>query len=376
MSDIKFDKSTIPDRPGRVLLVTGGTGGIGAEIAVELAKHNPGRILLTGRNAKSAATTTQRIKTAAPSVAVTFVPCDLADLASVKDAANQILAGCDRLDLFLANASIMAKPAGLSADGYEVHFATNHLGHALLTKKLLPLLSHTADLPGSDVRVIYTTSLGWRGGNLDDFGRLRTTMKSAVLGRWIRYGNSKLANMLYARAGAPLPPGRRANCAFLVSKAFLEDVHAVSFSKNHFEIGMFYLIDSMGKPFQPTCSRFCEWHVPDCSHVHTCTPAPIYHGNTYSDLEFTGDHPLTNEVNGDTNSGLELTADHSLTDEVNGDTYPDLEYTAYPCSTDEVSDDEDSPFVRPYSDTATVFLTEIVPKTSLHHLCSIAIELP
>ncbi|KAI1098803.1 NAD(P)-binding protein [Jackrogersella minutella] len=198
MSGIKFDKSTIPDLAGRVLLVTGGTGGIGAKIVAELCKHNPGRIFFTGRNAKAAEKTIERIKAVAPNVTATFVACDLANLATVRDAADKIIAETPRLDIFLANAGIMAKPAGLSTDGYEVHFATNHLGHALLTKKLLPLLEQTADLPDSDVRIIYTTSLGWRNGTLD-FPRLKTTQEAAVLGRWIRYGNSKLANMLYAR---------------------------------------------------------------------------------------------------------------------------------------------------------------------------------
>ncbi|RWA06711.1 hypothetical protein EKO27_g8400 [Xylaria grammica] len=198
MPDIKFDKSTIPDLSGRVLLVTGGTGGIGAEIVVELAKHNPARIYFTGRNAKYAEDTKERIRAAAPGVRATFLACDLADLRTVKAAADKILAESDRLDIMLANAGIMAKPAGLSADGYEVHFATNHMGHALLTKKLLPLLERTADLPNSDVRVIYTTSLGWKNGSLD-FKNLNTPMETAIMGRWIRYGNSKLANMLYAR---------------------------------------------------------------------------------------------------------------------------------------------------------------------------------
>lgn len=175
-----------------------GTGGIGAEIVVELAKHNPSRIFFTGRNAEAADKTIERIKAATPNVTATFVACDLASLATVRDAADKILAESPRLDLFLVNAGIMAKPAGLSTDGYEVHFATNHMGHALLTKKLLPLLEQTADLPDSDVRVIYTTSLGWRNGTLD-FPRLKTTQESAVLGRWVRYSNSKLANMLYAR---------------------------------------------------------------------------------------------------------------------------------------------------------------------------------
>ncbi|KAI0970010.1 NAD(P)-binding protein [Xylaria arbuscula] len=205
MPEMKFDKSSIPDLKGRVILVTGGTGGIGAEIIVELAKHNPDRIIFTGRNAKAADKTIQRIKAVGPSVSATFVECDLASLATVRDAANRILAESNRLDMLLANAGIMAQPAGLSVDGYEVHFATNHLGHALLTKKLLPLLEQTADLPDSDVRIIYTTSLGWRNGSLD-FSQLKTTQESAIMGRWVRYGNSKLANMLYARELAQRHP--------------------------------------------------------------------------------------------------------------------------------------------------------------------------
>ncbi|KAK8055706.1 hypothetical protein PG993_000933 [Apiospora rasikravindrae] len=202
MSPIKFDKSTIPDLSGRVLLITGGTSGLGAELTVELAQKNPARLLFTGRNAASAEKTLERVRQSAPSAAagtVTFVPCDLADLASVRAAADRILSQCPRLDVFLPNAGIMAKPAALSPDGYEIHFATNHLGHALLTQKLLPLLDRTADLPGADARIIYTTSLAWKGGSLDFAGGLRTTQESALLGRWVRYCNSKLANLLYAR---------------------------------------------------------------------------------------------------------------------------------------------------------------------------------
>jgi NAD(P)-dependent dehydrogenase (short-subunit alcohol dehydrogenase family) len=133
-----------------------GTGGVGAEIVVELAKHHPERIIFTGRNAKSADSTIKRAQAAAPGINISFVTCDLASLDSVQVAADKILAETPRLDLFLPNAGIMAKPAGLSTDGFEIHFATNHLGHALLTEKLLPLLEKTAMMPGADVRIIYT----------------------------------------------------------------------------------------------------------------------------------------------------------------------------------------------------------------------------
>jgi NAD(P)-dependent dehydrogenase (short-subunit alcohol dehydrogenase family) len=101
----------------------------------------------------------------------------------------------------VCNAGIMAVPAALSKDGYEIHFATNHLGHALLTYKLLPLLLHTADLESSDVRIILVTSTAWRGtppGGIV-FGKVKTKQEMAVLGRWLRYGQSKLANMIFAR---------------------------------------------------------------------------------------------------------------------------------------------------------------------------------
>ncbi|KAK3336294.1 hypothetical protein B0T19DRAFT_396058 [Cercophora scortea] len=200
MPKLSFDYSTIPDLAGRVVLVTGGTGGIGAEVVVELSKHNPSLILFTGRNATAADKIIQRARSgAAPAAAnITFIPCDLANLASVKSAASTILSQTNRLDFFLANAGIMARPAGLSPDGYEIQMATNHLGHALLTKLLLPLLLHTATLPGADVRVLYTSSTAWRGGQLACDASFKTPMVSP-LGRWRRYCNTKLANLLYAR---------------------------------------------------------------------------------------------------------------------------------------------------------------------------------
>ncbi|KFY56631.1 hypothetical protein V496_06661 [Pseudogymnoascus sp. VKM F-4515 (FW-2607)] len=194
-----FDKSTIPDLTGRVILVTGGTGGIGVEIVIELAKHNPAHIVFTGRNATSARTTISRAQAISPRASITFVQCDLASLKSVNAAADKIIATYPRLDVFFANAGIMATPPGLSEDGYEVQFATNHVGHALLTRRLLPLLEKTQAMPGADVRVIITSSTAWYGGVME-FDPLKTTKDTAVaMGRWKRYCDSKLANVLYAR---------------------------------------------------------------------------------------------------------------------------------------------------------------------------------
>ncbi|KAK4154417.1 short-chain dehydrogenase TIC 32, chloroplastic [Chaetomidium leptoderma] len=178
-----------------------GTAGVGAGTVVELVRHKPAHILFTGRKAKSAAATIASAKAAAPDVQVTFIEVDLANLASVKAAGDKMAADLPRLDVLVCNAGIMAVPAGLSKDGYEIHFATNHLGHALLTYKLLPLLLHTADLESSDVRIILVTSTAWRGtppGGIV-FDKVKTKQEMAVLGRWLRYGQSKLANMIFAR---------------------------------------------------------------------------------------------------------------------------------------------------------------------------------
>ena len=147
---------------------------------------------------------------------VTFIPCDLADLSSVRSASEKLLSELTRLDVLICNAGIMVVPPALSKDGYEIHFATNHLGHALLTKKLLPLLQATATATaeagpgrGDTVRIIMVSSAAWRGtppGGIV-FDKLKTKQEGLpFLGRWLRYGQSKLANMLYARELAKRHP--------------------------------------------------------------------------------------------------------------------------------------------------------------------------
>lgn len=166
---------------------------------LELAAHNPAHILFTGRNAKAADGVIAR---GPKGVKLTFIACDTAHNASVATAAENILSIVpDRLDVLACCAGIMAKPPGLSKDGFEIQFATNQLGHSLLVRKLLPLLEKTASQPGADVRIIMVTSLGFKGtppGGIQ-FDKLRTEQDLAVLGPWLRYGQSKLANLLYAR---------------------------------------------------------------------------------------------------------------------------------------------------------------------------------
>jgi retinol dehydrogenase-12 len=136
-----------------------------------------------------------------PGAQLTPIQLDLASLASVKDAANKIIATTSRLDVLMNNAGIMAVPPATTVDGYEIQFGTNHMGHALLTKLLLPLLLKTAEQlkPGSDVRIVTLTSHSHTRAPEDsiNFSRLRSAdPKSLPL---TKYGVSKLANILHVK---------------------------------------------------------------------------------------------------------------------------------------------------------------------------------
>ena len=98
----------------------------------------------------------------------------------------------------------MGTPPGTTRDGYEIQFGTNHIGHALLTKLLIPTMLSTAKMPGADVRIVNLSSEGHKlapgGGIITDKAKLE------ALGPWVRYGHSKLANILFTRElGARYP---------------------------------------------------------------------------------------------------------------------------------------------------------------------------
>lgn len=203
MPKLQFDPDKIPGLSGKVIVVTGATSGIGKETLLYLATHSPAQLIFTGRNNTTAEKVISSIEAETPDLKgkITFVKCDLSSLASVKDASKNILAQTSRLDILMCNAGVMAIPPALSTDGYEMQFATNHMGHALLIKLLLPTLLSTAQEPNSDVRIVITSSQAARPplspGIL--FDELRTS-QDMFAGPMRRYGQSKLANILYASA--------------------------------------------------------------------------------------------------------------------------------------------------------------------------------
>ena len=175
-----------------------GSNGLGAESILQLSKHNPAKIYLGARDESRAQRAIASIKSFVPDAKIEFLPLDLASLKSVKQAADAFTASSTRLDVLMNNAGIMACPAGLTKEGYEVQFGTNHLGHALLTKLLLPVLQKTAETQ-NDVRIVNLSSSAhtWapRGGLV--LWDATTDMKR--YSTWSRYGQSKLANIYYTR---------------------------------------------------------------------------------------------------------------------------------------------------------------------------------
>ncbi|KAJ5090036.1 hypothetical protein N7532_008720 [Penicillium argentinense] len=173
----------VPDLTGKTIFITGGTNGLGAESVILFAKHKPAHIYISGRNAKTAEKTIQRVRDAGSSTEVTFVECNLASLVSVKQAGKLFAAFTTRLDILICSAGIMAQTPGLTTDGYEIQFGANHLGHALLIKKLLPLLENRQGEDG-DRRIVILTSQGARihpsGGIL--FDNLRTVQNDFFVG--------------------------------------------------------------------------------------------------------------------------------------------------------------------------------------------------
>ncbi|CAG8974863.1 hypothetical protein HYALB_00000478 [Hymenoscyphus albidus] len=198
---MSLNKEKAPDLAGKVIFITGGTAGIGAETLRQLSKQNPAHIFFTGRDSERASTLIQVVNQLAPKTQLTFLECDHGSLSTVKSAAERFIAASTRLDILICNAGIMAEPTGLTKDRYEVQFGVNHMAHALFMKKLLPTLQQTAGEPDADVRILLLTSISFRfhptGGIC--FDELKTTQDLGVTGAWLRYGQSKLANAVYAR---------------------------------------------------------------------------------------------------------------------------------------------------------------------------------
>ena len=187
MSD-KWTVDQIPDQSGRVALVTGANSGLGLIAARELARAGA-RVVLACRNTDKGATALREITDQVPGAEAELAALDLASLESIRSFAQEFPKAHDGLDLLINNAGVMAPPRRTTKEGFELQFGTNHLGHFALTGLLL------GDLEGRrDARVVTVSSTAHRMGriNFDDLHGERRYR------RWRAYGQSKLANLIFA----------------------------------------------------------------------------------------------------------------------------------------------------------------------------------
>jgi len=202
MSSQRWTPRQMPDLTGTTAVVTGANAGIGLHTSIELARHGA-HVVMGCRDPHRGDEALGQVRVQVPGASVELTRLDLADLASVRETAAALLAAHPRIGLLVNNAGVMALPKRqVSADGFEMQLATNHLGHFALTGLLLPAL-----LPGPS-RVVSVSSNAHRMGRID----LDDLQSERGYSPWGAYGQSKRANVLFTmelqrradRAGAAL----------------------------------------------------------------------------------------------------------------------------------------------------------------------------
>ncbi|MEU4322443.1 oxidoreductase [Nocardia fluminea] len=172
----KWTTANLPDQTGRTIIVTGANSGLGAATARALSEAGA-RVILACRD------TAKAERVAAGLRAATEVrELDLANLNSVRAFADSI----ERVDVLINNAGVMALPLRRTADGFEMQFGTNHLGHFALTNLLLDRITD---------RVVTVSSVAHRIGKID---LADPNWEQRRYDRWLAYGQSKLANLMFA----------------------------------------------------------------------------------------------------------------------------------------------------------------------------------
>jgi NAD(P)-dependent dehydrogenase (short-subunit alcohol dehydrogenase family) len=184
----KWSTGDIPDQRGRVAVVTGANTGLGYHTAAALAQAGA-QVILAVRDLEKGNLALARIVAAQPDADVTLQELDLSSLASVRAAAAALRKAYPRIDLLINNAGVMWTPKQLTADGFEMQFGTNHLGHFALTGLLLDNL-----LPVRGSRVVTVSSMGHRIRAAIHFDDLQWEHR---YDRIAAYGQSKLANLLF-----------------------------------------------------------------------------------------------------------------------------------------------------------------------------------
>jgi NAD(P)-dependent dehydrogenase (short-subunit alcohol dehydrogenase family) len=184
----RWTAADVPDQHGRTAVITGANSGLGFDAAGALAAKGA-TVVLACRDTGKAQDAAGRISTSAPGATTEIVRLDVASLASVREAAGEVRSRHSSLDLLINNAGVMFPPRSATEDDFELQIGTNHLGHFAFTGLLLDRL-----LAAAGSRVVTVSSLAHRAGRVN-LGDLQSKRR---YNRYTAYGQSKLANLLFA----------------------------------------------------------------------------------------------------------------------------------------------------------------------------------
>ncbi|MBF4160389.1 SDR family NAD(P)-dependent oxidoreductase [Nocardioides acrostichi] len=181
---MSWSTADIPDLTGRTAVVTGANGGLGLASTRALAAAGA-HVVMAARNPQKAADAESDVRLSVPAASLEVVPLDLSDLSSVESAAARILQTCERIDVLMLNAGVMASPQETTVDGFDRQLGTNVLGHWALLARLLPLVVGTAG-----ARVVTLSSIAQHQGRPLD---VADPHQRDGYDAWAMYGNTKLA---------------------------------------------------------------------------------------------------------------------------------------------------------------------------------------
>lgn len=184
----RWSATDIPDLSGKTAVVTGANGGLGRHVTLELARRGA-TVVLACRSGPRAEDAVEWVTAQAPGATLEQLSLDLASLDAVRAAAAELLRRHPAIDMLVNNAGVIGVDFATTADGHEMHFGVNHLGHFAFSGLVLPAL---LAVPGS--RVVSVSSGMARLGHID-FDDLDW---SRHYRRWGAYAASKLANLLFA----------------------------------------------------------------------------------------------------------------------------------------------------------------------------------
>ena len=244
---------SIPSQADRTIIVTGANTGLGFHSSRILAEKGA-RVIMACRSAKKCAAAVERIRASIDHASVRAMTLDLASLASVKSFADT-LDDIDSIDALMLNAGVMACPYTLSADGIELQFAVNHVGHFYLTQLLLPKIEKAASAGKMTMIVSVSSSASF---NTYEPAGVKLSLDAindpAAYDARRAYGQSKLSNILFAKELQYRNPGTIVTAVHpgLVETELARHIYdRLPFALRSFGEALFSLFTSVGLAWSP-----------------------------------------------------------------------------------------------------------------------------